>query len=414
MIDYLFHTNRDAHTYKAISLFAGAGGCSCGFEKYGVNILGAYDIWNEAIDTYRNNFPNTSAQVIDLATCDYEELRNSLELNRGELDIVIGGPPCQGFTTLGKRGENDSRNKLLLNYVNALDKFYPRWFMMENVEGMLTTAKGDFVVEAIDRMIKLGYTLCLKKVYMHEYGIPQRRKRVIIVGNREGKSFIFPRPITKASGFRFKDGSKTLFDAISDLENVDKSEINHIRKTEIGIRQKRIESLKEGQTMKDLPACLQHESFARRAARRVCDGTPSESRGGAPSGLKRLVYNEPCLTITGACTGEFVHPRQNRMLTIRECARIQTFPDEFLFSGSDAQQEQQIGNAIPPYFANLMAQQIYISDHTEANIHPPGLLYYDVTRSSAKSPALQSTCNRLDYYLINTLFHYEQATEGIL
>lgn len=401
MIQYDFYHNEKASAYKAISLFAGAGGCSLGFSEYGVQVLGAYDIWEEAVATYNHNFEGNKAHVTDLARCDFNEIRESLGLQRGELDLIIGGPPCQGFSTLGKRGEDDPRNLLLLNYAKALEIFYPRWFMMENVEGMLTTAKGDFVVEAIDRMIQLGYTICMKKVYMHEYGVPQRRKRVIIIGNREGKDFQFPKPLTKATGFRYKDGEYTLFDAINDLEDKDIPTINHIRTFEEGIKQQRIEALKEGGTMKDLPKELQHESYAKRAARRVCDGTPSEKRGGAPSGLKRLVYSEPSLTITGSCTGEFVHPRENRMLTVRECARIQTFPDEFLFIGTNAQQEQQIGNAIPPLFANVMAHQIYICDHKPTKHIPSGLLYYDVTKSNAKSPALSATCNRLDCFSIN-------------
>lgn len=401
MINYKFLHNNEATAYKAISLFAGAGGCSLGFSKYGINILGAYDIWEEAVATYNQNFDGHKAHITDLANCNFEEIRESLYLQKGELDLIIGGPPCQGFTTLGKRGENDPRNKLLLNYAKALEIFYPRWFMMENVEGMLTTAKGNFIVEAVDRMISLGYTVCIKKVYMHEYGVPQRRKRVIIIGNREGKDFQFPKTQVRASGFRYKDGKYSLQDAIGDLEGKDIPEINHIRILENGVRMQRIEALKEGGTMKDLPKELQHDSYAKRAARRVCDGTPSEKRGGAPSGLKRLIYAEPCLTITGSCTSEFVHPKENRMLTIRECARIQTFPDDFSFVGTDAQQEQQIGNAIPPFFANIMAEQIFVCDHRPSKSIPRGLLYYDVTKSNAKSPALAATCSRLSNYSIN-------------
>ena len=401
MVKLNFLHNNDAQAYRAISLFAGAGGCSFGFSKYGVTILGAYDIWQEAVATYNYNFEGGKAHQVDLANCDFKSIRDDLGLQKGELDLIIGGPPCQGFTTLGKRGEDDPRNKLLINYTNALEIFYPRWFMMENVEGMLTTAKGNFVVEAIDRMVKLGYTLCMKKVYMHEYGIPQRRKRVIIIGNREGKEFQFPKTIGKATGFRYKNGVVSLKEAIGDIECIDIPGINHVRKQEEGIKLCRILGLKEGGTMKDLPKELQHESYARRSMRRVCDGTPSEKRGGAPSGLKRLVYSEPCLTITGSCTGEFVHPTQNRMLTIRECARVQTFPDDFIFCGTDAQQEQQIGNAIPPLFANIMANQIYDCDHKPSRGISNGLLYYDVTKSKAKSPALAATCSRLDHYVIN-------------
>ena len=401
MIELNFLHNDDAQRYRAISLFAGAGGCSLGFSKYGVTILGAYDIWNEAVATYNLNFKGDKAHQTDLANCDFKSIRDGLGLQKGELDLIIGGPPCQGFTTLGKRGEDDPRNKLLINYTNALGIFYPRWFMMENVEGILTTANGNFVIEAIDRMVKLGYTLCMKKVYMHEYGVPQRRKRVIIIGNREGKEFLFPKAIGKASGYRYKNGLASLRDAIEDIESIDIPYINHIRKQEDGVKLLRIQMLKEGGTMKDLPRELQHASYAKRSARRVCDGTPSEKRGGAPSGLKRLVYSEPCLTITGSCTGEFVHPTQNRMLTVRECARVQTFPDDFVFCGTDSQQEQQIGNAIPPLFANIMADQIYHCDHKPGKRISKGLLYYNVTKSKVKSPALTATCRRLDEYVIN-------------
>lgn len=398
-----FTHNNDTN-YKAISLFAGAGGCSLGFSKFGVNILAAYDVCKEAVETYNNNFKGQKGRIEDLSVCDFRAIRDSLGLQKGQLDLIIGGPPCQGFTTAGRRSEDDSRNKLLANYVIALQEFFPRWFMMENVEGILTTTKGDFLVNCIQGMITLGYTVYMKKVYMQEFGIPQRRKRVIIVGNREGKSFDFPKPISLASGRIYKNGTETLRDAIADIEEIDIPEINHIRKVEKGIQYKRICALHEGQTMKDLPKELQHKSFAKRAARRVCDGMPSEKRGGSPSGMKRLVYDEPSLTITGSATSEFIHPTQNRMLTVRECARIQTFPDEFHFSGSDSQQMQQIGNAIPPLFANLMASQIYKYDMKESKYFPKGLMWYNVTKSSAMSPALATTCHKLDRMLVNNQF----------
>lgn len=390
--------------YKAVSLFAGAGGCSLGFSQYGVNILAAYDVCKEAVETYNYNFEGQKGHIEDLSECDFRSIRESLGLQRGQLDLIIGGPPCQGFTTAGRRSEDDSRNQLLTNYVTALQEFFPRWFMMENVEGILTTTNGDFLVNCIQGMISSGYTVYMKKVYMQEFGIPQRRKRVIIVGNREGKSFEFPKPITLASGRIYRNGTETLRDAIADLEGIDIPEINHIRKTDKGIQYERICALREGQTMKDLPKELQHKSFAKRAARRVCDGMPSEKRGGSPSGMKRLVYDEPSLTITGSATSEFIHPTQDRMLTVRECARIQTFPDEYRFFGSDSQQMQQIGNAIPPLFANQMAAQIHKCDQEESKSFPQGLMWYNVTKSSAMSPALATTCHKLDRMLANNQF----------
>ena len=391
--------------WNAISLFAGAGGCSLGFKNAGIDIIAAFDNADAAIATYNMNFGVNTCQKVDLGSCDFLKLRNELKLQHGELELIIGGPPCQGFTTAGNRFWDDPRNKLVQNYAQALEVFYPRWFMMENVEGILTTASGTYVVECIKKMIDLGYTVSLKKVYMQEYAVPQRRKRVIIVGNREGKKFEFPNPVERASGAIYKYSSFTLREVIGDLESCDIPEIDHVRKVESGIQLERISTLKTGQTMKDLPKYLQHDSFKRRASRRVCDGTPSEKRGGAPSGLKRLSYDEPCLTITSAAPSEFVHPTQNRTLTIRECARVQTFPDSFTFCGTDAQKILQIGNAIPPVFAEQMAKQIIICDKNTPNEERPALAKLDVTKATAKSPALQKTCDMLSSLQIH---EYEQ------
>lgn len=396
--------------WKGISLFAGAGGCSLGFSQAGVEIIAAFENNHAALATYNTNFGSEKCHNVDLSVCDFSKIRDSLNLKRGELDIIIGGPPCQGFTSAGTRFWDDPRNKLVRNYVQALDSFYPRWFMMENVEGILTTAKGQYVVETIKKMVELGYTVYLKKVYMQEYGIPQRRKRVIIVGNREGKEFIFPVEKELASGAIYKNTSVTLRDAIGDLESNDKPDIDHVVLQESDIQLKRIEALKVGQSMKDLPENLQNDSFRRRSHRRVCDGTPSERRGGPPSGLKRLSYDEPCLTITSAAISEFIHPVLNRTLTIRECARVQTFPDEFCFCGTTAQKIQQIGNAIPPLFANQLAKQIMCCDENRANEKPAVLALVDVTKSSAKSPALSRTCDMLEMLMTHK---YEQLSMGV-
>ena len=390
-----------AKKWKIISLFAGAGGCSLGFSKAGAEILGAYDVFDEAIQTYNLNFGADKCSYLDLSSCDFEKLRTDLSLEVGELDAIIGGPPCQGFTTAGTRFWDDPRNKLVINYANALNILRPRWFMMENVEGILTTAQGTYLIEAIKKMVSLGYSVYIKKVYMQAYGIPQRRKRVIIVGNREGKSFTFPEEVESATGEIYRNTSTTLRRAISDLEMVVSPEIDQVPKYEKGIKLERIEALKQGQTMKDLPEHLQHKSFQRRANRRVADGTPSDKRGGAPSGLKRLIYDEPCLTITSAAISEFVHPTMDRNLTIRECARVQTFPDDFIFVGTDSTKIKQIGNAIPPHFAYLVAQQMMECDRECSHAVEPGLIQYEATKASAMSPALCKTCENLDKLLVN-------------
>lgn len=376
---------------KAISLFSGAGGCSRGFFESGFEIIAAFDNTPSAIETYNKNFGDNLCKKVDLSSCNFEEIRDSLELKRGELDIIIGGPPCQGFTTAGKRSEEDPRNKLISNYVDALDKFLPRWFVMENVEGVLTSSGGKYIIDCLKSIIALGYSVSLEKVYAQEYDIPQRRKRVIVVGNREGKEFTFPKPNVVATGAIFKDGSTNLKMAIGDLEGIENPSIDHSPKWETGIQLERMINLGVGKTMKDLPERLQHDSFKKRANRRVCDGTPSEKRGGAPSGLKRLSYKEPALTITSAATSEFVHPKENRTLTLRECARIQTFPDDFVFCGTDSQKALQIGNAIPPLLAKKIAQQIIKCDKGKKLQVPSGLINFSVTKATAMSPTLKKT-----------------------
>jgi DNA (cytosine-5)-methyltransferase 1 len=386
---------------KAINLFSGAGGCSLGFSSGGVDIIAAFDNSKPAVDTYNFNFGAGKCFNKDLSNCDFDRIRIDLCLEKKQLDLIIGGPPCQGFTTAGSRSTEDVRNNLVFNYTYALKSLLPRWFVLENVEGILTMSRGRYLIGLLNNMIDLGYSISMNKIYAHEYGIPQRRKRIFIVGNNEGKNFVFPKPLHYAHGAIFKNSINTLRCAIEDLEDSSSSKIDHNPRLEAGIKLERIKSLKPGQTMKDLAPELQHSSFARRANRRVSDGTSTDKRGGAPSGLKRLLYDEPALTITSSSISEFVHPTKNRMLTLRECARIQTFPDSFNFLGADHQKMLQIGNAIPPMLALVILKQIQLCDKETGGKHPPGLLDYCVTKSDGMSPLLRNTCSMLDTLLIS-------------
>lgn len=415
-----------------ISLFCGAGGCSLGFQNAGYQIVYASDIEKSAIDTYQKNFEKTDCEIRDIRALDGQYLLNKLGLEAGELDFLIGGPPCQGFSTAGMRFWDDPRNILLKEYVRCLSELKPKWFLMENVEGLLTSKKGEYVYEAAKAFMNLGYSIRIEKVYSHEYGIPQRRKRVFVIGNRSNIDFSFPEPIHPATGRIFKNSSIVIADSLENLplpshtlgEKVGYPEkirahklFNYFRSKDnwvsdhyspevIGIQLERIKHLQPGQTMKDLPDQLQHESFKRRANRRVKDGMPSEKRGGAPTGLKRLIAKQPSLTITSAATREFIHPTQDRPLTIRECARIQTFPDDFEFCGSQSQKIKQIGNAIPPLLAQYFAEHIAKQYGFEACSHKPKgkLIGFSLSKSKGLSPALQHTKKRLSE-LKNTTAH---------
>ncbi len=418
MIDRLDRTDCELHGATAISLFAGAGGCSLGFKQAGYDIRFAADIDADAVESYRHNFPTTPCEAIDIRELNAELVLQRAGLGLGELDILLGGPPCQGFSSAGAKSSDDPRNFLLHQYVRLLDGIRPKWFVMENVEGLLTNAGGLHIRDAAELFLEAGYAINVEKIYAQGYGVPQRRKRVLIVGNRLGHDFLFPEPATRFSGSIFRKGEVTFMTATSDLPPVTadasraidycepprnelqsylrgegKNVTDHFASALSGIQLERVRQLKPGQTMKDLPEDLQHESFRRRAFRRVMDGTPVEKRGGAPSGLKRLFADEPSLTITSAATREFVHPTADRLLTLRECARLQTFPDCFVFAGSAASRTQQIGNAIPPLLARAMAEHIQTSYGFQTSylgaVRPT--LRFSLTRSEGMSPALART-----------------------
>ena len=395
---------------KAVALFCGAGGLSLGFKRAGFEILFASDIDHDAVTTYRTHVPSTDVREGDIKTLDPAILPKNV-------DILLGGPPCQGFSSAGQKFWADARNKLLAEYVRVLNAVRPKWFLMENVEGLLTAWDGQYISEAVKAFLSLGYNVAMEKIYAHAYGVPQRRKRVILVGNRLGHIFKFPPHNHNISGSIFRKSEATFVETMSDLPeaHTDVSRLmryarepqNELqmwlraRQTQVGQhyyfeqseeQQRRIEMLKPGQTMKDLPDDLQHNSFKKRANRRVSDGTPSEKRGGAPSGIKRLIADEPGLTITGAAMREFIHPSANRPLSLRECARLQTFPDDFYFVGAPASCLQQIANAVPPLLAQIIGTHI-------ATEYGFGLVYepkhphfqFSLTQSNGMSPALKKT-----------------------
>jgi DNA (cytosine-5)-methyltransferase 1 len=340
---------------------------------------------------------------------------------------LIGGPPCQGFSSAGLKSGADPRNKLAFSYLQLVDRARPRWFLFENVEGLLTANGGDSVADLVKEFILLGYVVRVEKINFAGHGLPQARKRVLIIGNRLGVDFRFPEISHAFDAGKHKalgTGAQapTLRDALAGLGAVAHSlqtlvpykstepltaydelmrrgndgpgTTLHFASVSPGAAVN-IAQLRQGQTMKDLPKELWHDSFGRRANRRVMDGTPSEKRGGAPSGLKRLRMDLNALTITGAATREFIHPEENRPLTLREVARLQSFPDRYQFVGGAQSVAQQIGNAFPPLAGALFARTLmdldgrFGSDRSGLEARSSGrLLGFKLTDSSGMSPAL--------------------------
>lgn len=411
-----------------VSLFSGAGGFSYGFSQAGLKPAFGAEIDADACATYRNNVGSPCHQL-DLGCVDPASIK---KLTNGVSPFaVIGGPPCQGFSTAGPRNASDPRNRLIFNYLAIVHELAPKWFIFENVEGLLTSGGGEDLSRLVRSFVDLGYSVRLQKLNFASFGVPQTRKRVVIIGNRLGIEFQFPTerfsydsgkarkqsglpmaptldeaiaglgPIaSERTGYMPYANSVPVnaYDAAMRIGNNGQQVTEHYQAAE-GIDLRRFELLAPGQTMKDLPEALWHESFRRRANRRVADGTPTEKRGGAPSGIKRLHGDRQSLTITGASTREFIHPHEHRPLTIRECARIQSFPDRYQFEGNAASVIQQIGNAVPPLAASILAQHLQRLDGSFGTglqvcthqTNRAGLLGFVLTEASGMSPALKKT-----------------------
>jgi len=269
-----------------ISLFSGCGGCSLGLKQAGIDVDLAVDMDQDTCNTYVSNLKQGIVWCTDLSKTQATDLLEKSNLRKDDITLIVGGPPCQGFSSAGAKDWADPRNVLIRNFVDIVTTLKPTWFIMENVEGLL-------IINIFDAINDL----------------PSASETGVIIYNKAPQN-------DYQSRMRRLDGQPILHHQLKELNEA---------------AQRRIALLRQGSTMKHLPEELQHASFSRRSYRRVMDGTPTENRGGAPSGLKRLIAYDPSLTITSGSPSEFIHPTENRPLTLRECARLQSFPDWYEF-----------------------------------------------------------------------------------
>ena len=397
-----------AERLSSIDLFAGAGGLTLGLRLAGFETMAAYDNWSPAIATLKRNFD--SAMVL---SDDIRELTAAdvLTTTGGEAPfLVAGGPPCQGFTSAGARRASDHRNTLVGEFARMVAELQPRWFLFENVEGFLSMSGGRFIVDLLDGVLDAGYQVRLRKVNVANYGVPQLRKRVIAVGS-SGADPGFPGPSHHAFGAPGAETARTaslpttptVSDALEQLgapasaacaEAIQGHMVPHISESDA----RRFRLLQQGQTMRDLPMGLQHQSYTRRANRRVSDGIPTERRGGAPAGIRRLRADEPSKAITSAALREFIHPFEDRCLTLRECARLQGFPDSFEFVGNRSEQATLVGNAIPPTFGEMLGR--WISNRSSSRSlytdTSSRLLEFYIGNGTGMSPVMRDVVERIN------------------
>lgn len=332
----------------SIDLFSGAGGMSLGFSMAGFKIMYALDNDAACIQTYNNYFGN-HGHVGDIYEINKDVIENSIQDKTKDLDVIFGGPPCQGFSVQRRGEDNDPRNQLVMEYIRLVLEIKPKFFVMENVAGLLSTRGKPVLKQLAEKCEAAGYIIHTQKLNAFDFGVPQIRKRVFIVGEKiEGPlaKFVFPEPNRPSL-----DAPSTVKEAISDLMEKTEDDIyNHKADRLSPINLERIRSISEGQGRDSLPEHLQLDCHKNNSSHRHLDV------------YGRMAWDKPSSTITARfdsfSRGRFGHPVLDRTITLREGARLQTFPDEFVFHGSKVQIAKQIGNAVPPMLAKAIATQI--------------------------------------------------------
>jgi DNA (cytosine-5)-methyltransferase 1 len=347
----------DSNSLTVLDLFSGAGGLALGFKSAGFKTIAGVDNDSASLETFARNFPDSRTICEDLSSVSVELARFFKSL-RGKVDVIVGGPPCQGFSIAGKRIIDDPRNSLYRHYIETVEVIRPKYVVIENVPTIRTMGDGKIANAIIQDLENLGYEVRVMTVNASDYGVPQNRKRAFFIAKRGSTPVVFPDPLTT-------DNKLTTKDAIGDLPRVEdyfenlpipythKAKNDYQRKMRKGSKQlfnhwsvahteqtKSIIALvPDGGNYKDLPRSLQN-------TRRV------------NIAWTRMASNLPSFTIDAGHNHHF-HYKANRVPTVRECARIQSFPDTFVFLGNKTSQFRQVGNAVPPLLAEVLAKRIF-------------------------------------------------------
>ena len=335
-----------------VDLFCGAGGLSLGLQSAGFNVVGAFDSWAPAVRSYRQNFRDHPCFMENVAELSAKRL-SQLGLP-SEVDLVAGGPPCQGFSIQRIGDDKDVRNDLVLEFLRVAAALHTKSFLMENVTGLLG-ARGRIVLNRFEELAEeLGYGVRTMVLNAADFGLPQLRRRVFVVGMRHDVSgdFAFPERCV----FQHKTVAEALAGLPPPAEKrcAEPADPLHVVTPLSPLNRLRIEAVPPGGGFEDLPLELRancHKAGAERIGHRAVYG--------------RLHPDKPAGTITAMfdsfTRGRFGHPIEHRNLTLREGARLQGFPDDYVFSGSKREITKQIGNAIPPPMAEAVAKSLRVT-----------------------------------------------------
>ncbi|SJZ49581.1 DNA cytosine methyltransferase [Mycoplasmopsis verecunda] len=304
---------------KIIDLFSGCGGLTYGFYKNGFDIVESVEHWKPALDTYNLNYHKNEI-VKDIT--DPEVIDNIKNKYHKKIDIVIGGFPCQGYSMAGRRDPNDERNQLYKYTIDIIKKVEPKLFVLENVKGILSFRENDGVL-VIDKIISMlndiGYYSKYILLDASNFGVPQKRERVIFIGSRKSQKKKVDDVIERLSETKLP--VVTVRDAIEDLENIEENKgFNHIFSKHTPEMIEKIKQTPEGKSVMK----------------------------GYSDAFRKQFYDKPSTTVKENHGGVHVHPTKHRVMTPRELARLQSFPDDFIFTSTKTNILKQIGNAVPP------------------------------------------------------------------
>ena len=344
--------------YNVLDLFCGCGGLSKGFEMANYNIVLGVDFNEPALKTYKFNHKDSMTFCGDLSNPDTFDTIDSL-IEGKPIDVIIGGPPCQGFSLTGPRNFDDERNKLYLAMIETVKRYSPKAFMIENVPGMATLYKGEVKDEIIRRFTEMGYNVNCKILCAADYGVPQMRKRLVFVGVKGHEvKFDFPDAICTPENY------VTCEQAISDLPSLE-NELGADVSEYISEPLTSYQKLMRGDcNILHNHKAIDHKQFVKETIALVPDGGNYKD---LPKGVgesrkfnmawTRYRSDKPSRTIDTGHRNNF-HYKWNRCPTVRESARLQSFPDDFVFLGTKTQQDRQVGNAVPCLMAKAIAEQL--------------------------------------------------------
>ena len=330
------NTELELDQVKVLDLFCGGGGLSEGFIQAGYDVVAGVDVSNDFLETFDRNHDDSLAVRADLSEISPEEFFDEHPINPDNIDVIIGGPPCKGFSIAGHRDPDDERNYLVGSFIDYVDYVQPDAFVMENVPGIKSMEGGDTLRSILEGFERAGYDkTSYETLNAADYGVPQERRRVIFIGRRDGESPTYPERTHSPSQQSTLTGAQlkpyvTVEEAL--LEKEVEGLPNNKKTNHSEDMVQRISEVDEGESL--------YESYG--------------------DSWRRLERDKPAITIKENHNAPFIHPDEDRVGTVRECAILQSFPDDYVFVGPKSTQLKVVGNAVPPGLANAIAESLSV------------------------------------------------------